>query len=28
VWTLVDRMMLIFNPLTEHTFSWNQQCIL
>jgi hypothetical protein len=21
VWTLVDRMLLIFDPLTEHTFS-------
>jgi hypothetical protein len=20
VWTLVDRMLLIFNPLTEHAF--------
>jgi hypothetical protein len=28
VWTLVDRTLLIFNPLTEHASSWHQQCIL
>jgi hypothetical protein len=28
VWTLVDRMLLIFNPLKEHAFCWHQQCIL
>jgi hypothetical protein len=28
MWTLVDKMLLIFNPLAEHAFCWQQQCIL
>jgi hypothetical protein len=28
MWTLVDHMLPIFNPLIENAYCWHQQCIL